>query len=133
MPLHQIMYISSANSQMTPEQCASIASAAASRNRSENVTGLLLFNSKRFLQVLEGPREAVERTYTRICGDGRHRAVVKLRESAIDEREFGEWGMAFDNPFQPSTSLKEKVAVLLERAGPLTRAHFVGAAEMHRG
>lgn len=133
MPLHQIMYISSAHSDVTPVQCAEIARAAAARNQTEDVTGLLLFNGKRFLQVLEGPREAVERVYTRICGDGRHCAVVKLREAVIGEREFGNWAMAYDNPFQRSTSLKEKVTALLERAGASTRAHFVGTAEMHRG
>ncbi|WP_340264256.1 BLUF domain-containing protein [Sphingobium mellinum] len=96
------------------------------------MTGLLLFNGKRFLQVLEGPREAVERVYDRVCADGRHCAVVKLRETAIAEREFGNWAMAYDTPFQRSTSLKEKVTALLERAGGSTRAHFVGTAEMHR-
>lgn len=132
MPLYQIMYISSAHGDVTPTQCAHISHAASTRNQAEDVTGLLLFNGKRFLQVLEGPREAVERVYHRICDDGRHYAVVKLREMEIEEREFGNWAMAYDNPFQPSTSLKEKVSALLDYAGASTRAHFVGTAEMHR-
>ncbi len=60
-------------------------------------------------------------------------ALVKLRDIPIDAREFGEWGMAYDDPFQPSSALKDKVAALLDRAGPSTRAHFIGSAEMHRG
>ncbi|WP_022682837.1 BLUF domain-containing protein [Sphingobium bisphenolivorans] len=132
MPLHQIMYISSAHSPVTATQCAAIARAAAERNSAEDVTGLLLFNSRRFLQVLEGPREAVQRIYERISNDGRHCAIVKLREGEVEAREFGHWAMAFDDPFRPSQSLKEKVAALLERAGASTRAHFIGTAEMHR-
>ena len=133
MSLRQIMYISSATGPMSATECATIAQAAAERNQTDNVTGLLLFNSKRFLQVLEGPREAVDRIYARIGRDGRHNALVKLRDIPIDAREFGEWGMAYDDPFQPSSALKDKVAALLDRAGPSPRAHFIGSAEMHRG
>ena len=39
---------------------------------------------------------------------------------------------AGDDPARPSHSLKDKVAALLERAGPSTRAHFMGSADLHR-
>ncbi|KFG89712.1 Photopigment and puc expression activator [Sphingobium herbicidovorans NBRC 16415] len=132
MSLYQIMYISSAQGAVSADQCAAIARAAGVRNRMADVTGLLLFNGKRFIQVLEGPRPAVESAYERICRDERHRGVVKLRESVIDEREFGSWGMAYDDPARPSDSLKDKVAALLDQANASTRAHFIGSAEMHR-
>ncbi|WP_370310290.1 BLUF domain-containing protein [Sphingobium abikonense] len=133
MSLHQIMYISSATGPVSAMQCAAIARDAEDRNRVDGVTGLLLFNSKRFLQVLEGPRDAVERIYQRVARDARHNAIVKLRDMPIEAREFGEWGMAYDDPFQPASALKDKVAKLLDHAGPSTRAHFIGSAEMHRG
>jgi hypothetical protein len=126
------MYISSVTGAVSPMQCADIARASAVRNQAEGVTGLLLFNSRRFLQVLEGPKDAVERVYDRIAKDGRHGALVKLREASIDTREFGQWGMAYDDPARPSDTLKDKVSALLDRAGPSTRAHFIGSAEMHR-
>jgi hypothetical protein len=132
MPLYQIMYISSVVGTVTPQQCAAIAQLSALNNRRDDVTGLLLFNSRRFLQVLEGPRTAVDRIFDRIHADPRHRAVVKLREGPIDVREFGEWAMAFDDPAHPSDSLKGKVAALLAHAGPSTRAHFIGSADLHR-
>lgn len=132
MALYQIMYISSVTVSMTADECADIAKASATRNAAADVTGLLLFNSRRFLQVLEGPRDAVQRTFDRISRDGRHSAIVKLRDAVIETREFGEWGMAYDDPASPSESLKDKVAALLTLAGPSTRAHFIGSAEMHR-
>ncbi|MFB0873666.1 MULTISPECIES: BLUF domain-containing protein [unclassified Sphingobium] len=133
MSIHQIMYISSVTDAMTSAQCAAIARGSAERNAAEDVTGLLLFNSRRFLQVLEGPKEAVERIYARIARDGRHGAIVKLREQSVPAREFGAWDMAYDDPAHPSEALKDKVAALLEQAGASTRAHFIGTAEMHRG
>ena len=132
MPLHQIMYISTVVGTITPQECAEVAQLSAVNNQRDDVTGLLLFNSRRFLQVLEGPKDAVERIFARIYDDPRHRAVVKLREGAIDTREFGQWAMAYDDSARPSHSLKDKVAALLERAGPSTRAHFIGAADLHR-
>ncbi|WP_236613013.1 BLUF domain-containing protein [Sphingobium quisquiliarum] len=132
MSLYQIMYISSAASPVPPAQCAQIAQDAAVRNSRDDVTGLLLFNGRRFLQVLEGPRQNVERIYERIGRDGRHRALVMLRRQDIAAREFGDWGMAYDDPAHPSESLRHKVDALLDKAGPSTRAHFIGSAEMHR-
>jgi len=132
MPLHQIMYISTVVGTITPQECAEVAQLSAVNNQRDDVTGLLLFNSRRFLQVLEGPKDAVERIFARIYDDPRHRAVVKLREGAIDTREFGQWAMAYDDSARPSHSLKDKVAALLERAGPSTRAHFIGSADLHR-
>ncbi len=132
MSFYQIMYISSASGTVTPSQCATIARLAAASNRSVDVTGLLLFNGKRFLQVLEGPKAAVERIYDRIRQDDRHCAMVKLREMTIEAREFGEWGMAYDDSANPTASLKDKVVALLDRAGPSTRADFIGSAGMYR-
>lgn len=132
MSLYQIMYISTVVGTVTPQQCAVIAQSSAVNNRRDDVTGLLLFNSRRFLQVLEGPKPALDRIYARIHADPRHRAVVTLREGPIAAREFGQWAMAYDDPTCPSDSLKDKVAALLEHAGASTRAHFTGSAEMHR-
>lgn len=132
MSFYQIMYISTMVGTVTPQDCAVIAQRSAISNRRDDVTGLLLFNSRRFLQVLEGPKDAVDRIFARIHGDPRHRAVVKLREGQVDAREFGEWAMAFDDPAAPSANLRDKVAALLDSAGPSTRAHFMGSAEMHR-
>ncbi len=132
MSLYQIMYISTVVGAVTPQECAGIAQLSATNNRRDDVTGLLLFNSRRFLQVLEGPKDAVDRIYTRIHADPRHRAVVKLREGPIATREFGEWAMAYDDPSRPSADLKDKVAALLAHAGPSTRAHFIGSADLHR-
>lgn len=104
MSLYQIMYISTVTGTVTPDDCATIAREAAVRNRRDNVTGLLLFNSRRFLQVLEGPKDAVERIFARI----------------------------YDDPCRPSGNLKDMVAALLTSAGPSTSAHFLGSAELHR-
>jgi len=133
MSFHQIMYISSTRAPMSVADCRAIVAAARTNNRRSDITGLLLFNSRRFLQVLEGPREAVEETFARIREDERHHGVVTLRTRDLSQREFGDWAMAFDDPDEASgATLQEKVSELLSLADASTRAQFEVTALMHR-
>lgn len=72
-----------------------ILAASRTNNGRDGVTGALLFSAGCFAQVLEGPLDAVERTFERIQCDPRHGAVTVLRCSRVPEREFGEWSMAY--------------------------------------
>ena len=51
---------------------------ARSNNLKNNVTGLLCFNNKYFLQCLEGSREKVNNTYHQILNDKRHSNIIML-------------------------------------------------------
>lgn len=62
-------------------------------NGSLHITGILLFNGTHFFQVLEGPEEAVNTLYERICKDTRHHNVVKLMRDYAPLRRFGNAGM----------------------------------------
>lgn len=92
--LHQITYISTARSTILLADVEGILETSRRRNRANDITGLLIFDGKRFLQVIEGPYEAIETTFTRIARDPRHRALVKLATRHVEAREFGRWSMA---------------------------------------
>lgn len=133
MSFHQIMYISSTRVPVSVAECREIVQISRLNNRRSDITGLLLFNSRRFLQVLEGPRAAVEETFERIRADDRHHGVVTLRTRDLSQREFGDWAMAFDDPETASgETLQEKVSDLLSHADASTRAQFEVTALMHR-
>lgn len=68
---------------------------ARQRNRAEGVTGALLFTASGFAQVLEGPREIIERTFERISADPRHTDVTVLSFTPTEKRSFPDWSMAF--------------------------------------
>lgn len=91
--LHQLTYISTARPSLTLPDVEQILTASRRNNGRRQVTGLLIFDGKRFLQALEGPVEAVEEAFSRIAGDVRHRALVKLSSRHVAEREFGNWSM----------------------------------------
>lgn len=62
-------------------------------NRDTALTGLLLVHAGWFLQALEGPAAAVDRTYLRIGADSRHEACRVLASGPAAQREFGDWNM----------------------------------------
>jgi hypothetical protein len=64
-------------------------------NQSQDITGLLLYREGLFMQLLEGPQEAVWACYERIRSDPRHRDILLLQEKPLKERHFGDWAMAF--------------------------------------
>ncbi|MBA3580976.1 MAG: BLUF domain-containing protein [Gammaproteobacteria bacterium] len=64
-------------------------------NMIDNVSGVLLFSSSYFLQLLEGPRRAVNRAYARILVDKRHEDACMIRYEPIVSRQFGQWRMGY--------------------------------------
>ena len=62
-------------------------------NRHAAVTGMLLSHDGWFVQVLEGPGEAVEATYRRIQSDPRHAEAVRVAYSKAPNRLFADWDM----------------------------------------
>lgn len=89
------VYVSAARHAFTPAELEALLEKSRANNSRDGVSGVLLYRDGDFLQVLEGPEEAVRRTYARIARDPRHGGVIVLDESEITERNFGEWSMGF--------------------------------------
>jgi hypothetical protein len=66
---------------------------AQSRNRAEQLSGLLIYDQGYYFQWLEGPQEALQRVWNSIRHDPRHRDVQILREQTMPKRFFGEWDL----------------------------------------
>ena len=72
-----------------------ILATARRRNVRADITGALLATDSAFVQVLEGPRAAVEETFARIRADRRHNGIVLLSSQSMAKRGFSGWPMAF--------------------------------------
>lgn len=67
----------------------------ARRNNSQlGLTGLLVFGGDTFLQVVEGPDDAVDGMFHRICADQRHELIIQSSRR-VDACSFPEWQMGF--------------------------------------
>ena len=56
---------------------------------------MLVYHDQAFIQVLEGPEDAVTATFARISRNPRHGGILVPDRSKISERTFGEWSMGW--------------------------------------
>lgn len=82
---------------------------ARANNLRVGLTGSLICRADMYLQMLEGPEEAVEATYARILKDDRHVEARKLVSGPIQKRMFGDWAMR-DDPVRTWMWTREEVA-----------------------
>ena len=70
-------------------------------NMRDGITGALICRDDLFLQLLEGPADKVQATYSRIRRDDRHLDVRQMSSRAISDqgRLFANWAMR-DDPAQ---------------------------------
>lgn len=129
----QLAYISTSRQAVDQALLDDILASSRRNNESCGVTGLLVSGGKRFLQVLEGPDQAVLTTYARIQNDLRHFAFVVLATRPVTERAFGEWSMAYHQGGAAADGDLVKVVetLIVDIEDPNLRAQFSGFARLH--
>ena len=95
--LVRTLYVSRAVGPQTTTVTGTILSAAQAYNQLHGIGGVLCQGQGLYLQVLEGERSAINRLYSRIIRDPRHKDVELLQLEEISERRFAKWSMAFVN------------------------------------
>ncbi|WP_343551384.1 diguanylate phosphodiesterase [Pantoea sp.] len=91
--LTTILYRSHLHDHVPIKTLEDMVAKANNKNSSSDVTGILLFDGLHFFQLLEGPRDAVQGIYDRICQDARHHNLVELMHDFAPARRFGKVGM----------------------------------------
>ncbi len=73
--LTRLIYASEITTPLTSSAVQEIVDKARAANQRRQLTGMLAFDSRSFLQVLEGRREAVSQLFCQIAADPRHQRV----------------------------------------------------------
>jgi len=108
---HHIIYISTADHLMTAEELSTILEESRQWNQDHGITGILLYVegifaslgkrniesaiAGRFMQILEGSREEVEKIFNMIKEDSRHFNITPLENAPSSSRYFESWQMGF--------------------------------------
>ncbi|MBC6436799.1 MAG: BLUF domain-containing protein [Rhodobacteraceae bacterium] len=96
-----------------------ILATARRHNPAHDITGALICRSDLYLQLLEGPEQAVDRLYCNIICDDRHLEVRQHLRGPIQNRLFSHWAM-LDDPARSWVWPREKVRDgALEQASPM--------------
>jgi hypothetical protein len=89
----RLLYISQAAPGISDEQVRYILKSAQRNNSAAGITGVLVRGGGLFMQVLEGPEQAVLRLYVKILDDRRHGGCQILHISPANDRIFEKWSM----------------------------------------
>jgi hypothetical protein len=126
--MFRLLYISTARPNVDTQALEGILWAARTANRVKGLTGLLVFDGRRFMQYLEGDETVIRTLYAKIRTDPRHFAVVTLRESEGNVRQFADWDMAMlaDVSADQFDQQAERIARFVENCDALTAAELKG-------
>lgn len=112
MALKELIYTSLANPASSHESVEDILESSQRNNVARQVTGLLLFDGDRYIQILEGEPKDVDALYAKISADPRHHDLELLHHGAILSRAFSNWRMAYEEmPKGLLDDLAENMAV----------------------
>ena len=93
---YELIYASWARPQLDQQFVLEMVKEARRRNQQLGITGLLLFDSERFIQLLEGEPEAVGDVTASIERDRRHHHYTPLHAGPqLSGRRFPAWSMGF--------------------------------------
>ena len=90
--ISQYVYISTAQD-LSRDQVEGILQTCARNNVAQDVTGLLLYNGRNFLQLLEGDKAVLDRLMDAIEVDTRHAGVAMLHKGEVTARVCPDWAM----------------------------------------
>lgn len=93
--LTRLIYASEAAENLDPGKVQTLLEHARRSNRLHDITGMLIFDRRYFLQVLEGDRQSLTDLYGHFVKDNRHRRLLLLGVEAIAQRLFSDWSMGF--------------------------------------
>ena len=92
-PLMTLTYRSRSAAVMSATELRDLQRNSAARNRTEGITGIVLYDDQRFFQWLEGPPVAIARVFSSIRRDPRHTDIDAISVHSSQTRLFSQWDM----------------------------------------
>lgn len=93
--MYHLVYISYASRPLREDDLLDILNTSRLNNKKYGITGMLVYLHEKFIQVLEGEYEAVNKVYHEVKQDLRHRKVTTVLEGNTEQRIFKDWSMGF--------------------------------------
>ncbi|STX29427.1 regulatory protein (GGDEF domain) [Legionella beliardensis] len=93
--LVHLIYVSTATNEFNDSMLINLLKLSRENNNKKQITGILLYKTGSFFQVLEGADTAIELLIDKIKLDPRHQDVTQIIYETIFKRDFAEWSMGF--------------------------------------
>ncbi len=95
--MKRVIYCSQATHDVSPDELVQLLEVSRRNNAKVGLSGMLLYSSQSFLQVLEGDAVALQQTYARIGADDRHANLRLLMDADVFAPLFPDWTMGFEH------------------------------------
>lgn len=119
-PVYFLIFISSTSHEWADDELITMLEKSRVNNRCREITGMLLYYQRNFIEILEGSRETIESLFSeKIALDPRHRGIIKLLSGYEPHRSFPTWSMGFRRVDQ------SEVAEHLASFNPAVEAHEI--------
>ena len=92
-PVYRLAYVSRASSLFQPEDLQKINEQSSLRNAEADITGILIVDSGKIMQILEGREDRVRALFERIAQDPRHESVKQVAGNERSQRLLHCWSM----------------------------------------
>ncbi len=93
--MYTICYVSNTHSELRDTALEALFSETTKNNTSNNITGILLYESGNFLQVLEGDEEILKNLFDKIKADSRHRNIFVILSKTSERKIFKNYASGF--------------------------------------
>lgn len=104
----ELIYCSQVSPALELPEVFKILKQSQSHNSKAQITGVLLFNTRYFLQILEGLEPEIDALYQRILSDQRHLNVKLIGRRPLEQRHWSRWSMALLTPGASNQALMRK-------------------------
>ena len=91
--LRRLLYLSLARRPISAQDLMAMSCSFAARNAIVHITGVLVCAGNRFMQVIEGERNAIVVLMQRIGRDSRHGDIAVVVDESVQARLFAHWNM----------------------------------------
>ena len=93
--MHLIVYTSEyvSGEEGVSKDLTDITSKAKAKNPAAGITGLLFYHNERFLQFIEGEKNALEKLMSILASDSRHKNIEIIIDQEINKRSLAQWNM----------------------------------------
>lgn len=127
---HELVYTSCATREMNKKDLTELLEVSRDKNARLNITGLLVYHNREFIQLLEGAKKDIFDLYDTICEDERNTQNQLLWDGEIKQRSFTDWAMAFVDTRDIDTSELEAYSPFLKEG--ITSLNLTGSKSMGR-
>ncbi|WP_430468554.1 BLUF domain-containing protein [Winogradskyella ouciana] len=91
---YSIIYQSKSQSHFAPMDIELMLMKAKRKNKRLKITGCIVYADNKFIQLIQGPKDAIIDLYKEIKADKRHFKVITLLEQSTEQKIWSDWSMA---------------------------------------